>query len=225
MAAAPGAVRCGKVQRAKPHPRIATYLTCPVWSRGAGAQKLLSPMLLQNITIVEPLETPLRPGYIVAANPDYQVATATCFENYWQGSKIYACDLHDPAAPITLANIRNGFWARRAAVYAADQPVRRALPKAQYGTPIAGYYRGQIMTYVESRLAIYIPMYTELVKHHPTFLELRDRHRAGQNLLLVGPDGYDPAVPLTLELLAELRVRSDLIYGHELVLCEMLLGE
>lgn len=218
-----GSVRCGRVQRAVAHPRLPNYTVCPVWSRGAGDMKQLSPMLLRNVIIIEPLEAKLRPGYSISPCELMQVADVSCFENYWQGSKIYLVDLIDAAAPITVDNLRPGFWMRRAAIYASVAPIRRALPKAKYGTPIAGYYRGQIMSYVQSRISIYIPLYCELVEKHPVFLELLRLHRCGKNLLLIGPDGYDPSVELTCELLGQLQLRDDMIYGHELVLCQMLL--
>lgn len=185
--------------------------------------KLLSPMLLRDVLIVEPLESVLRPGYAISVCETLQVALASCFENYWQGSKIYRADLINTDADITVDNLRPGFWTRRAAIYASAAPVRRALPKAKYGVPIAGYYHGQIMSYVQSRLQIYIPMYMELVCEHPVFLYLLRQHRSGKNLLLIGPDGYDHTVELTSELLAQLCSRTDMIYGHELVLCKMLL--
>ena len=46
-----------------------------------------------------------------------------------------------------------------------------------------------MLNYVESRRAIYLPVYSKLLKDHPMFLSLRQRLKSGENLLIVEVDG------------------------------------
>lgn len=214
-------IACGRTARGAPYPALDGYVTIPAWSRGAQPWCNLSPMRLGPVWIQDPADV-VRPGFSLMDGSVW--AQATCFENYWQGSKIYQVDLVDATLPVTVENLKPAFWTRRAEVFASVKPVRRALPKARYGVPIAGYYEGEVMDYVTSRVRIYAPFYSRLVVDTPEFQQLLFNAQSGVPLLLVGPDGYDHQVPLTVELLQALILDPSIIFGHELVLCGMLLG-
>jgi len=49
-------------------------------------------------------------------------------------------------------------------------------------------------------------------------------HDQGQNLIIVGPDGYNENVELTRETLTLLLNDTRVVFGHELVLCCLLLN-
>jgi hypothetical protein len=113
------------------------------------------------------------------------------------------------------------FFKRRQKLFESDIPKRRAVPKSK-GYVIAGFYNGQIMRYIESRKKIYCPMYAKLIKQTSEFKKLKKMHKNGQNLLIVGPDGRD--IPMTYRSLKKAVNDPNHIFGHELVICCLLLG-
>lgn len=221
-----GEIRCGRVQRGTSYPSLPGMETIPAWSRGAGNWKSLSPMYYDPnriIQIIEPL--PLRPGFILSPDITYTIGYCYVFENLFQSNKIFRIDLIDASQPISIENLKPSFWERRATVMASKEGIRRALPKAQYGVPISSYYRGVIMDYITSRHCVYAPLYSRLYGNNPMFLDLKRRHLVGENLIIIGPDGGDHIIPLSLEYLEEKINDPSEIFGHEFVLCAMLLGK
>jgi hypothetical protein len=105
-----------------------------------------------------------------------------------------------------------------------DKARRRSLPKAKYGYPIAGFYEGEVMDYISSRKRIYCPYYCKLIEDSPEYLELLERRKNNENLLIVGPDGLDENIVLTEVKLKELIDNPRIIFGHEAVIASMLLG-
>ena len=215
-------IRCGVWRRGHGYDHVDGYTTIPAWSRGKKPFNQLSPMILGPILLIEPL--PLRPGFQMSADGKETVMECPLFENYWQGNKIYNCDLIDPAKGLTVENLTDAFWERRAKVLSSTEPVRRSLPKAKYGVPIASYYKGEILGYVAARKLFYCPWYAYMVTCHPVFVELQKRYDAGEKLLIVGPDGYDKDVDLNRDVLAWLIEDTSRPFGHELVICGMLMG-
>lgn len=221
-----GEVRCGKTERGSSYPSIPGFTIIPAWSRGKQPWNELSPMHYDPMRKIEVYETfPVRPGFVPTIDGTWTKAQFNIFENYWQFSKIFHCDLIDVSKPITVENLKDSFWQRRVEGMNLTEGKRRALPKAQYGVPISSYYRGRIMDYISSRHYVYAPLYQRLYSNTPTFLELKRRHDSGENLLIVGPDGGDHTIPLTLDYFNQLINDSSKIFGHELVLCAMLLGK
>ena len=107
-------------------------------------------------------------------------------------------------------------------MFALDKGKRRALPKAKAGIPVSSYYQGKIMTYVESRKKIYCPFYEQLVVATPSYANLAKLVESGQNVLIVGPDGRN--IPINEESLRQAVNDPQYIFGHELVLCCLLMG-
>ena len=117
------------------------------------------------------------------------------------------------------------FFHRRLHLWQSTTPVRRPLPKAKYGLPISSYYLGQIMDYAPSRKTIYCPTYAGLIKNSPQLQQLQQMYANGENLLILAPDGLaDYNTELTQETLIKLVNDPTIIFGHELVLCSLLLG-
>jgi hypothetical protein len=61
-----------------------------------------------------------------------------------------------------------------------------ALPSVEKGR---AYTTHDLIGYVEARKQIYFALYERLVREQPLFLELRERHRRGENLLIAEVDG------------------------------------
>ena len=54
---------------------------------------------------------------------------------------------------------------------------------------------------------------------------LKEKLAKGEKLLIIGPDGLsNPETELTKEILLKLVNDPQIIFGHELVLCSLLLG-
>jgi hypothetical protein len=214
-----GKVRCGKVQRGVKHPVIEGYMKIGAYSNGSRPWKELSPFLLGPIEVIDPVvpneyyPNGIYPGY-VKLNDGKQKAIVKRFENYWQGSKIYNVDMQDD-------HISKSFYIRRGKMYELDKGKRRALPKAK-GYPVAGMYNGDVMGYVESRKKIYCPIYAELARKTQAYKDLYKLIVEGQNVLIVGPDGQD--IPINLETMKDAVNDPNYIFGHELVLCCLMIG-
>jgi hypothetical protein len=121
------------------------------------------------------------------------------------------------------------FFNRRINMVTDTKPHRRAIPKAK-GYPIAGYFDGEILGYIMSR-PYYIQTYEMLVQLRPEYHELVQKLAQGENLHIIGYDGRDPesglpygASPITYEVLERELYNPKAPFGHEEVLCGMLLG-
>lgn len=214
-----GEVKCGKIERGVKHPQLSGFIKINASSMGPKEWKGLSPMLLGPFQIVEPLA--FESYFSGGVHPKFtkiegnQTAIVKKFENYWQGSKIYNVDVKD-------GTIQPSFFQRRAEMFNLDKGKRRALPKAKYGVPIAGYYNGKVMDYIESRKKVYALSYEYLVTRTPEYKNLVLLLASGNNLLIVGPDGRD--IPIEEKSLKYAIDDPKYIFGHELVLCSLLSG-
>lgn len=232
-------VRCGKLPHfrgegivqpdgtvSKKWPHIPNYTNINVCSNGKG-HRALSPMLVGPFLVIEKrVVTPFYPDGIHPGfqkiNDTHQQAVATNLENIWQGSRVYDID-------VVNGVIQPSFYERRAKLMADPKPHRRALPKSK-GHPVAAYFDGNVLTYVDSRI-YYITYYEQLVKDKPEYQDLVRRLAAAENLHILGFDGRDPtsglcygANPITYEVLEREMHNPKASFGHELVLCGMLLG-
>lgn len=234
-----GSVRCGSIPGrfgsgnlqpdgtiSKKHPQLPGFTNINV-SSGGGRFKMLSPMKLGPFNVIERRAiTPLHadgvhPGFR-AINETHQQSIATNLENYHQGSKIYPQD-------VINGEIQESFYLRRAKMMADPKPHRRALPKSQ-GIPIAAYFDGYVLSYIPSRI-YYITYYSQLVQLRPEYAELVSMLNSGENLQILGFDGYDPesglpygANPITYKSLEIAMYNPNRPFGHELVLCGLLSG-
>lgn len=129
-------------------------------------------------------------------------------ENVWQGSKIYQSI---PPISQTLRgtnqiswehpaeihidennNITKEYWNWRYKLMNNLYPVRYPVGFEHRKNCVCAYAENDLMTpldYIAGRKAIYSPLYIELAKKHPQFEELRQRHLAGENLLIIEVDG------------------------------------
>ncbi len=215
-----GQVRCAKTSRGVHHPHLPDFTNINVGSRGLYG-KFISPFKLGPVQIVELIKPNayfpdgIHPGFVRSIEmPGYQKANIQIFENYWQGSKIYS---HE----VVNGQLQKSFFERRPKAFDMTKGKRRFFPKKSHGFPISSYY-GSIMGYVQSRKIIYCPLYSMLVENTPQLKELKKRLKTGENLLIIGPDGRD--IPMTEESLRQAVNDPTYIFGHELVICCLLLG-
>lgn len=202
--ASSGDVKCNKLPYRfgagdKKWPKIDEYKNINVCSSARGVWSQLSPMKIGPVDFVELLPS----GAWVAR-------TAQNFENMWQSAKVWPGE-----------EASNGFptqeWYERRAQICADLKPRRHIKKGV--VPLYSWWQGKKLSYDEARRHMYIPMYMELVRRTEAWRALTFLVEKKQtNVQLLGYDGRS-----FVDLNDELR---DLTkpFGHELVLCAMLLG-
>lgn len=201
----------------KEHPKRKDYFSVNVCSNSR-AWKTLSPMFLGPIRWLErrcPLfdyPNGILPGCKVV-NEELQLVEAQIFENIWQTQKIYNIDRDEKGY------VKKSFFERRAKFFQETKGHRRTIPKSR-GYPVAAYFDGRLMSYLESR-AIYCHLYEKLVTQVKEFKKLKRLYQEGHNLLILGFDGQK--MDVTPEKLDAAYADPKKPFGHELVICCLLL--
>lgn len=224
-----GVVKCGKILRGQAHPEIPrgfTKVNVSSMSNNSNIYRNLSPMLIGPVSFEESLHPNeyypdgLLPGYKPIYREDgkldKQLMCSQTFERYWQGSKIYEKELKDGV-------LQKCFFVERGKMQELekeDKKRRRRKYPVKDGLPISSLYYGQLMDYITSRKLVYVPIYMHLVRQLPEYMDLYQRVKNGENLLIVGPDGRDISID-------ENTMRAELEnpmypFGHEMVICSML---
>lgn len=187
----PGIVRVGQTIKNRTTPEYLNFT--PIWvttrnkQRGKDDFSDLSPYYLKN---------------------DY----GQIMENIWQFSKIYETV---PAVKEKLHYYSNTIiWQWQEEKHIIDNVItdkyqiwRSAGMNNKYPVRYPAGYRGRsscvgalwynetmpngskYLDYITSRKKIYVPVYTNLVKQHPRFQDLKLRHLQGENLLIIDVDG------------------------------------
>lgn len=202
----------------KEHPKKKGYFNVNVCSNSR-QWKDLSPMLLGPVRWAEKrcclYDYPdgLLPGCRII-NKKLMYVEALVLENIWQASKCYNIDLDKKGY------IKKSFFERRARFFQETKGHRRTIPKSR-GYPVAAYFDGRLFSYLQSR-AIYCYLYEKLASKTEKFELLEELLRNDEKLLILGFDGQKmQATPDNLE-----RAYRDPSkpFGHELVICSMLIG-
>ena len=132
-------------------------------------------------------------------------------ENIWQAAKVYE---QVPATTQYRPYSRDIIWqhpserhanpdgsggwlltpeylAWRNKLMAAEYPIRYPVGKGHRHKCLfsAAYSQDERLGYVESRKNVYFPLYDMLVRKTKTFEKLQERHRRGENLLIIEVDG------------------------------------
>jgi hypothetical protein len=162
----------------------------------------------------------------IGPNQQRQCVKATSFERAWQSLKVHKDEWDaERKRPTQL------FWDRQAKFIANPDPkgARRKLPKNPKNPIIGVWYADKLMDRAEGRKEFYVASYKILVcnniKHRSLdqsidwlakLYELVDR---GEKICIAGPDGRQ----LHDDWDWEKELQSDLPFGHELVLAQMLI--
>lgn len=131
------------------------------------------------------------------------------FENYYQFSRLYEnvpkCDVqysrYTPNIRFTYnggVHVDHGIiteeywnWRRRGMFW--KSPVRYPCGFNGKSNGLCAILQKdsnyQILGYIESRKQIYLPLYAQLIQGQSQFLELKERHQHGENLLIIEVDG------------------------------------
>ena len=142
------------------------------------------------------------------------------FENFWQSLKVYTFEL-DADNEITKE-----YFIRRRKNFSDSKGHRRVFPKKvleQRNAKVEfSYFDGIRYNYINARKKIYCPMYAEMVQKTRYFKSLKERMENGENLLIIGFDGFS-FDPKTDDVYQHLNDPTK-PFGHEAVICCLLHG-
>lgn len=162
---------------------------------------------------------------------------AKLFENYWQYSKVFK-ELGHVDESNNITDHWHKFREKGFAKETGDRHPEGTKSKEvidtdikgrnryRYYTPEYAVYNGEKMYYVTSRKKIYAPVYAELVKKQPAFIELKklvDKGGKYQILDLDGPTDQ-PSHLITVDLLKHKINDVSAPFGHGYVLAGLLCG-
>jgi len=219
----PGAVDCGRIQRARADPRRPGFLPVGVSKQRGKLGQALSPF---HLTVPEQL---LRFA-TSDGTPEGDPLPHRPLELVWQAAKVMKKEIADSG----LAN--DAYFQRRAAIYSRGDVRRRYIAREDIGGALLSWRTQPPVGYVASR-KYYCMAYAAAVSATAAFGFLESLRATGVNLLLLGPDGHplfegDGArEAATREAVATEIVFGDayadtrLQFGHERVLAALLLGQ
>ncbi len=136
-------------------------------------------------------------------------------ENIWQFSKVYTkvpktsctysrydsrliwdhpAEVHITETGVITKELRKwrkkGFECKDAVRYPVGYSYRHqclgAIKTLGHGENISDF---ELLDYIESRKKIYLPLFLKMVKNKPQFLQLKNRVKSGENLLIIEVDG------------------------------------
>jgi hypothetical protein len=139
---------------------------------------------------------------------------ALILESWWQCHKVYNIDLDKEGF------IKKSFFERRAKFFKEAKGHRRTIPKAR-GYAVGAYFNGWLLSYLQSR-PIYCYLYEKLATQTEEFETLQELLKDGQKLLILGFDGQK--MNATPENLLAAYRNPEKAFGHELVICSLLIG-
>lgn len=145
----------------------------------------------------------------------YNDLVAQNVENAYQYSKVYKCHTDEEGNP----NEDHWDWALKG----WNNPRAVRYPMGKGAKPEYSIWDGEKLGYIEARKKIYIPCYSNAVRHTDAYKRLQDEYNKNNNLALWDFDGYDYIkLGMTLEDVLE---NPNQNMGHAFVLAMMLEGK
>ena len=128
----------------------------------------------------------------------YDGLVAQTFERAWQCAKVYPWNVGADGNPDdSYFAWRDEMWAKRG--FADKKSIRFPVGKGNAGKCLYAWWKvdGEFrrLGYVAARKAIYIPIYARAVVETEAYRRLVELRDAGQNLMLIDFDGYNPHHP------------------------------
>ncbi|KAL9656933.1 hypothetical protein ABK040_007024 [Willaertia magna] len=216
-----GQIRCGKLNHNTELEGF-TVINCCSTSNDK-LYKQLSPMLLGPYEYEMNIDNdyPLEEIKLLKKNKNYkpEIISIQNLENYWQFSKVWK-EEEELNPEINEMRPNKTFFNRRLEGW-KDKKAHRWVKKGE--VPLYAWWHGRKLDYMQARREIYCPLYAEKVVHTEGFKKLQNLLKRGDNLLILGYDGYDyHAEGMTLNDCFNDVSRP---FGHELVLCGLLTGD
>ena len=152
-------------------------------------------------------------GPVMTPNGDI----STCLENLWQGSKVFpGDDINENGVARPFPN--SDWFKRRQEIFSSTKAYRH-IPGKKGIKPLYHWWGGKPLDYITARKEIYIPLYIELAKKTIAYQRLEEKVGKGEKIQILGFDGRK-FIDLKKEIENLLQP-----FGHELVLCMMLLNQ
>lgn len=108
----------------------------------------------------------------------------------------------------------------------ADVKAHRHVKKGKGpnpNVPLYSYWKGEHLTYLQARKAIYCPLYVKMVVETPEYKALEKMVAEGTNLQILGYDGYNfEAQGKTLKECFDDASRA---FGHEMLIVGLLTNQ
>lgn len=150
---------------------------------------------------------------------------AEFFENRWQYGKMWPTAGH-----ISADGTPTPKWFEfRSKGYKSRKAKRRPLPKKEFGFATKSYYNGRLHGYVESRKAIYVPEYRDLISSASAVKEMKSMLNDGESILILDNDAppktkWPEGREMTQELWNEMIEDAELPFGHGYVVAALIAG-
>ncbi len=182
--------------------------------------------------------SPMRLGPIITGDPE--LPECKIMENYWQWMKVHKCEVislpptnknitkffnypyfDDSPDEEYLENRKNWFNSTK-----ADLNRMREDKKNRHNFIYCWYDGQKIYDYIMCRKAFYCFVYAAYVKEEPAYQLIKNRLDSGESLCLTGWDAFEwseEADP-NCEEIKEVLNDKNKVFGHEMVLAGMLLG-
>ena len=194
----------------KRHPKIAGFTNIRVCSDDRRGREL-SPMLIGPV--INETEEQDENGLVLP--------NAMRFENFWQGLKVHTHELNESGNPNSI------YLTRRKKNFMDKKGHRRVYPKKKLidlkSKVEFTFYNKRKYTYLEARKEIYCTKYAEMIRENKYFKELEERLATGENLLIIGFDGFE-LDPLKADDVKFHINDPNKPVGHEFVICCLLHG-
>jgi hypothetical protein len=217
VGALPGRFAKNEDGTSKKWPVLEGYSRVNVCSGAPGQNKQLSPMLLGPITAKKHGWTDEDHGEkLYGVKRPFH---ARNLENMWQSSKVW-----EGEEDSTTKMPGKAWYERRQRLW-RDTKGHRWVKKgkdASGNRNIALYqmWGARKLSYLEARRHIYCPIYSELVQQTDAYKKLEQRLQKGENLLLLGFDGYPQGQRTWKECFEDISKP----FGHEQTLACLLQG-
>lgn len=200
----------------KKYPKQDGFTTVSVCSGGGKIGKALSPFTLGPVTSLE--------------HCDLDLPEAKVFENFWQNLKVFTMEIDEKTGKPS-----DKYFIRRNKGFSDVKPHRRVYSSKDLSVKYKGakceytWWKENKLTWIEARKQIYCPLYADLVQKTAAFRDLKSRMENGENLLLIGYDGFDlkPDIYTEDELLNVAKKHLEdttKSVGHEFVLVCLLMN-
>lgn len=210
--------------------------------KAAGIYKQLSPMNLGPFQIKDEISTNIEsiingkkviqpileyypdeilPGYEFQNN--LQVVRYECLEAYWQSRKIYSCDIDENNIVKKSFYERMKFGTTANLQITSPKDLRRTFPKSTHGVPVLSFYNNEFMDWITSRVKVYCPIYSDLVKETEAYKVLENKIQNNVNIQFLDPDGYDYGI-LDEEKIRNALYSTERPFCHSMVLAACLLN-
>lgn len=193
----------------------------------------------------------LSPFFLGPVKDEKTGLEAKNIENFWQFQKVYHT-VKKQNQKKTLNGEKNTIWSHPEEVHVKKEndeyepnqewfawrkkgfenayAVRRPTGPKKNGLPLYSYYDGKKLSYIESRMAIYIPFYKKLARETQVYKDILEMLKNGKNVMLIDLDGpnvkeYPYGREMSFDLIKDLEKDPKISYGHGYVCASALMED